>query len=66
METKKNLWWAYLYVNGSVQVKRYFNDGDIAEARESPFCDIVIGAFPAIDRDDATELAIKQIKNLLI
>jgi hypothetical protein len=49
----KNQWWGYQHLNGSLQVKRYFGPLDIQEARESPFCELVYGPFPASDRDDA-------------
>jgi len=50
-----NLWWGYKHVSGTYQAKRYFEPLDIQEAKESPMCDIVVGPFEAIDRDDALE-----------
>ena len=52
----KNLWWGYLHISGSLQVKRYFEPLDIREATESPFCEIVVGPFEANDRDDAINI----------
>lgn len=49
----KLLWWGYLHTSGTHQVKRYFEPLDIQEAKESPFCELVFGPFPASDRDDA-------------
>ena len=49
----KNLWWGYIHINGSVQVKRYFNPDDLKEARESDFTEIVQGPFAAATREDA-------------
>lgn len=51
-------WWGYRHTNGSLQVKRYFDRRDTEEAKESPFCDIVVGPFLAKDREDA----IKELK----
>jgi len=47
------LWWGYLHVDGSLQVKRYFSDLDLAEARESPFVESVYGPWVADGREDA-------------
>jgi len=52
---QKNLWWGYLHISGTLQVKRYFGPLDIQEAEESPFCEIVIGPFGADDREEALE-----------
>lgn len=49
----ENTWWGYLHVSGTLQVKRYFDKKDIEEAKESPYCAIVIGPFLANDRDGA-------------
>jgi hypothetical protein len=51
----ENLWWGYKHISGTYQAKRYFEPLDIKEANESPFCDIVVGPFLSIDRDDAIE-----------
>jgi len=52
----KNLWWGYQHVSGTLQVKRYFLRLDVQEARESPFCEIVIGPFEAENREDAIRI----------
>lgn len=52
----ENLWYGYKHISGTFQVKRYFDCLDIQEAQESPFCDIVVGPFPAKDRDEALEI----------
>jgi hypothetical protein len=46
-------WWAYMHVNGHVQVKRYFHHSDISHAQNSTFCKQTIGPFKAADRDAA-------------
>lgn len=51
-----NLWWGYLHINGSIQVKRYFDDRDLDEAIESPFVSRVITKFQANDRDQALQI----------
>lgn len=53
-------WWGYRHVSGTLQAKRYFDPLDIQEARESEFCSIVVGPFPAKDREEA----LKIIENL--
>lgn len=49
----KLLWWGYKHTSGTYQAKRYFDTRDIQEARESDFCDQVVGPFEALDRDEA-------------
>ena len=46
-------WWGYIHVNGSIQVKRYFDKRDLEEAWESDFVYHVYGPFDAVDRDGA-------------
>ena len=47
-------WWGYIHTNGSIQVKRWFDDPlDLREARESPFVDRVYGPFEADGREEA-------------
>ena len=48
-----NLWWGYKHTSGSYQAKRYFDQQDIDDAHESPFCDMVVGPFKAKDREEA-------------
>ena len=50
-----NQWWGYKHVNGTYQVKRYFDPLDISEAHESPFVDLVSGPWPCNSRDEAIE-----------
>lgn len=59
LEARKPLWWGYLHVNGTLQVKRFFHINDILEAQESPFVERANGPYPAADREEA-------IKNLQI
>ncbi len=46
-------WWGYRHTNGSLQVKRYFDDRDIQEARESDFVVRTAGPFYANNREEA-------------
>ena len=55
-----SLWWGYKHTSGTFQAKRYFGPLDTDEARDSPFCEKVVGPFKAKDRDDA----LKQVKQL--
>lgn len=56
----KLLWWGYLHTSGTLQAKRYFDELDIREAHESPFCKQVVGPFEASGRDEALLI----VKNL--
>lgn len=63
MSNNQNLWWGYLHINGSVQVKRYFDERDLDDAYESDFVDLVIQPFPADGRADALEKAHNKIES---
>ena len=52
-----NKWWGYRHVNGDIQVKRFFGDRDIEEARESGFVAATCGPFMAKDRQGALGVA---------
>jgi len=52
-----NEWYAYTHIEGGVNVKRYFDRGDIKEAGESDFVVSVVGPFKARDRAHAMEIA---------
>lgn len=60
LNNPKNLWWGYKHTSGTYQAKRYFGVLDIKEAEESPFCDIVVGPFEAIDREEALNFVKEQ------
>lgn len=47
------LWWGYKHTEGTYQAKRYFDQMDIDEAMESPFCAVVVQPFEADGRDEA-------------
>jgi len=49
----KLLWWGYVHTNGSIQVKRYFSELDIDEARESPFVKSAYGPWDCKNREEA-------------
>jgi len=46
-------WWGYLHSNGSIQAKRFLDQKDIDEARNSDFVLAVSRVFNAINRNDA-------------
>ncbi len=50
-----NKWWGYLHTNGTIQAKRYFDEMDIAEAKESDFVARIVGPFPCNSRAEALE-----------
>jgi hypothetical protein len=58
MDSVENLWWGYIHVRGTVQAKRYYDPLDLQEARESPFCQKVIGPFEAENREQALKTVI--------
>ncbi|RLC99527.1 MAG: hypothetical protein DRI46_09280 [Chloroflexi bacterium] len=63
MTNDRLLWWAYLHTDTrTIQVKRFFDHRDIAEARESSFVGQVIGPFEAKDRDAALAKARNSLK----
>jgi hypothetical protein len=53
--TTMNKWWGYVHMNGSIQVKRYFDLRDLDEARESDFVARVFVPFLAQDRQSALD-----------
>ncbi len=54
-EITKLKWWGYKHVNGSLQVKRYFDYLDLQEARESDLVEVTVGPFLASGREEALE-----------
>lgn len=61
METNELEWWGYKHTSGGYHTKRYFDRQDIIEARESPFCEIVVGPFMA----KSGEHALEQVESLV-
>lgn len=60
-ESNKLLWWGYQHTNGNYQAKRYWDERDIEDALDSPFCAIIIPPFEATGREDALEKIIEQV-----
>jgi len=58
----KLLWWGYRHINGSLHLKRYFDNGDISEAINSPFVQEISGAFSAKNSDEANQILKKKFK----
>lgn len=50
---KDHRWWGYKHVNGTLHVKRYFDQRDLDEAQGSPFVARVCPAFFAKNRTEA-------------
>jgi len=50
-----NEWWGYEHIDGSLKVRRGFHDtqGDMAEARQSPFVRKVYGPWKVKNREEA-------------
>jgi hypothetical protein len=58
-------WWAYLHTNGTVQVKRFYNQLDIEEAMESSFVADTFGPFEAESRNIASVIASEHFDKML-
>ena len=50
------MWWGYLHINGSIQVKRFFDQLDIDDAEKSPFVEKITSVFEASNRDEAIRI----------
>ena len=48
-------WYAYLHANGSLQLKRYFDDSYKQDCKESDFVIKYTSPFEADNREDALE-----------
>ena len=57
-----NEWWGYRHCNRTIQVKRYFDDIDLVEARRSPFVEKVVGPFSAENREDAINITVRLLE----
>lgn len=55
-------WFGYMYSDGNLQAKRYFEPLDIREAEESPFVMGVCGPFEANGRDEALKMVGEKLK----
>ena len=55
-EENMNLWWGYKHTSGTYQAKRYLDDwgqAEMQDARDSDFCEQVVGPFEADGREEA-------------
>ena len=59
---RTQLWWGYIHINGSIQVKPYFSPLDIQDALESPFCAKVFKPFACSGREEAIEHIRKEVE----
>lgn len=57
-----NKWWGYLHTSGSIHAKRYFDEGDLVEARESDF---VAKMCPVFEAESAVQ-AYKHIRDFFL
>lgn len=48
-----NKWWGYIHENGSLHVKRYFDEEDLKDAEASPFVERVLQPIEAENREQA-------------
>jgi len=51
-----NQWYGYMHIHGPLHAKRFFDDKDLQEARESDFVEAVTGPFWAKDREHAIQI----------
>lgn len=59
---KDELWWGYEHINSMVHAKRYFDEKDIFEAKESDFIKNVSTRFWASSRKNALEQLLRKFK----
>ncbi len=58
----EGIWWfGYKHENGSLHVKRYGDEKDYEEARDSDFVDQIYGPWPCDRRDQAQEILRKEV-----
>ena len=50
------LWWGYEHTNGSLHTKRYFDERDIDEARQSPFVREAYGPWECTTKERADQM----------
>jgi hypothetical protein len=55
MSSGTTKWWGYLHTEGTVQVKRFFDQLDITEANQSPFVKEIVQPFDAASREEAVQ-----------
>ena len=59
----KNMWWGYLHLNNTIQVKRWF--GDVKDYTDdcigNDFVQRVITPFQAENRDEALKIIINKL-----
>jgi hypothetical protein len=57
------IWFAYLHTAGTIVIKRYIDEEDLSEARDSPFVKRVIPPFEAFDREEAERIVNSKVNN---
>lgn len=62
-DKEKFMWWGYKHTSGTYQAKRYFDQRDIQDAKESPFCAKIIHPFEASGRDEALKIIQERCSN---
>jgi len=55
------LWWAYRHTNGTIQVKRYFDDDYRQDCAESPYVKNYTTPFGARSREEAVSIAATKV-----
>ena len=60
----KNLWWAYLHSNGTIQIKRWFGDHAdyTTDCDGNSFVQQVVSPFFAINREEAFKVAVEKLQ----
>jgi hypothetical protein len=58
----KQKWWGYKHINGSIHAKPFWEQADLDDAYESPFCIQVVEPFMANSRDEALKIVSEKTK----
>lgn len=59
-------WWGYRHIQGSVHLKRFYDQADVDEAYESDFVDDVCDPFDAPSRETASNVVSEWAKLLVL
>lgn len=62
--SNKLLWWAYIHVNGSLHIKRYFDPRDLEEAHQSDFVSLVINPSSAVTQSEFSDIVYRKLYDL--
>jgi AmiR/NasT family two-component response regulator len=61
---EQHMYWGYLHQNGTVQVKGYYEYGQIKDAEESGFVQYIVKPFKTSTRKEALIIITKEIEDV--